>query len=121
MESILSYELQAETAMQQYQAVSSSASNEMNCRLSMWPDEDVMSNVLGITKTNAFNGQMVEIVLEGILFDLKWNWIPNKPIFVGGGGYLTQTMPTKSVYQIAKAIGPHTIFVAPSMFLLLNP
>lgn len=120
MNNPVTYPYQALTAMQKYQAVCAST-DELSCRLALWPDQTHLSNMIGITTSNATPGMNTEICLFGILYDAAWDWIPFRPIFVGAGGYLTQTMPNTAVYQIAKALGPHTIFVSPSQFFLLNP
>jgi hypothetical protein len=115
----VTYQWQALTSMQQYQAVSAS-SDELSCQLANWPDQSLLSNVLGVILNNALAGQLVTVVLFGIIYDPNFNWIPKNPVYIGNGGYLTQTIPNTSVYQIGKAIGPHTLFVCPSPFLLLN-
>lgn len=113
------YKWQALTPMQKYQAVSSS-SDELSCQLANWPNQTLLSNVLGVILSNAVAGQLVEVVLLGIIYDSSFSWIPNAPVYIGSGGYLTQTIPSTAVYQIGKAVGTHTLFISPSQFLLLN-
>lgn len=115
----ITYQWQAIGPMQKYQAVSASI-DELSCQLANWPDQSLLSNVLGVILNNALAGQLVTVVLFGIIYDPNFNWIPKNPVYIGNGGYLTQTIPNTSVYQIGKAIGPHTLFVYPSPFLLLN-
>ena len=110
---------QALTNIQQYQVVSSYLDG-ISCQLANWPDQGLLSNVLGVVLNNVPSGGLATVVLFGIIYDSNFNWIPNAPVYVGAGGYLTQSIPASSVYQIGKAVGPHSIFVIPSPFLLLN-
>jgi len=121
MDSQVTYQLQAKTAMQKYQAVSQCSTDEMSCELVTWPDEARLSNFLGVITNNATPGQNTTIVMYGIISDPNFSWIANSPIYIGAGGYLTQTMPTSNVRMIGKALGPHVMFVNPSQFFLMNP
>jgi len=113
------YKAQALTNMTKYQAVSS-LTDDITVGLSLWPDATLMSNVLGIVLNTVTAGQIVNILQLGIIQDSNWNWIPQKPIYVGAGGYLTQIKPTTAIYTIAKAVGRTSIFVSPSQLFLLN-
>ncbi len=117
---LITYSYQALTAMRKYQVVCPST-DEMSCKLVNWPDQIDLSNIIGITMHDAIPGEAINICLFGILYDTSWDWESFKPIYVGDGGYLTQIMPPRSIYKVAKALGPNTIYVAPSQLFLLTP
>lgn len=71
------------------------------------------TNVYGITKTSAAGaGLAITVVLGGEFTDPSWNWIPDKVIYLGINGVLTQTSPnTGFSCIIGVAITATTIFV----------
>ena len=115
----VTYQAQAATNMTKYQVVSS-LNDDITVGLSLWPDVVLMSNILGIILNTVTSGQIVNILQCGVVQDLNWNWIPQKSIYVGPGGYLTQILPSKAIYIVGKAVGRTSMFVAPSQLYLLS-
>lgn len=59
-------------------------------------------------------------VTFGRMTDTSWNWIPNKSIYCGADGYLTQTPQTVGFHQVvAKAVTNQIIIVNLQQSILL--
>jgi len=56
--------------------------------------------VIGITTTSALVGEEVTIQTSGEVVEPTWNWDVSKMIYLGIGGYLTQTPPTSGFLLI---------------------
>jgi len=67
-------------------------------------DVDSAMDIIGITKTSATAGNLVEIITGGSMEDPSWNWSKG-PVFLGTSGVLTQTAPiTGFVLSMGKVI-----------------
>ena len=86
----------------------------------MWPDKNMVSSIVGLALNDAGDGASVEVLILGIVSDPVFSFIRQKPIYIGSGGYLTQTIPNQSVYAIGKATATNSIFVSPSQLYLLK-
>ena len=89
-------------------------------RQTMWPDVVYMSSILGVALNDAGDGGNVDICSLGTITDPTWTWERGKPIYVTVGGYLTQTIPPKSIYKIGKAVASNVVFVSLSEYLMLE-
>lgn len=54
----------------------------------------VPNGALWVTVGAALAGELVQVVTFGPITEPSWNWIPNRPVFLGTNGMLTQTAPT---------------------------
>lgn len=61
----------------------------------VYPDpSNIDSWCLGITKTSALTGELVEVQVSGTLTEPAWTWTPSQPVFLSSNGNLTQIPPT---------------------------
>jgi hypothetical protein len=83
------------------------------------PPSDV--GVLGITTSSATTGQDIAVQTSGEITDLSWAWTPNKSIFAGPDGVLTQAPPTVgNQIVMGIAIAPTRIFVRVETLIILE-
>ena len=74
-----------------------------------------VGKVLGITLNGAASGSTVSIRRVGEVTEPTWNWALNQPVYLGGGGSLTQTAPvTPAVFLqvVGFPVAPTVLFVA---------
>lgn len=75
-------------------------------------DPSHMRGVLGLTKTSALPGSVVEIVIAGPLNDAGFAFSGDVQLFAGAGGVVTQTPPSSGVVApIGFSMGTNTVFV----------
>ena len=86
----------------------------------VWPDKNMVSNIIGLALNDTGDGGNVEVCLMGPVTDPSFYFTRSKPIYIVDSGRLTQTMPIRSIYSIGKAIAEKTILVMPSQFFLLE-
>lgn len=89
-------------------------------RQTMFPDVEQMSSIIGLALNDAGDGGNVLVCSMGKIEDPSFDFVLNKPIYVSYAGYLTQRPPQSSIYRIGRCVGKHSIFIAPSEFLLLD-
>lgn len=58
------------------------------------PDVDSLAAYAGVTRMATIAGDPINVVRSGLLTEGAWTWIPDRPIFIGPNGTLTQTQPT---------------------------
>lgn len=72
---------------------------------------------LWITLHAALEGEMVQVVGEGMITNLGWSWTQD-PIYLGPDGTLTQTVPTAPsaafATQVGYPISPTTMYLSPT-------
>lgn len=76
--------------------------------------EDDAEKVVGIITGAVAEGDIAAVKLSGKLTEPSWNWIPNKSLFVGHDGFLTQTppdYPDAFSMQFGTALTPTTILI----------
>ena len=103
----------------QYTAVSIGRFDN-TCIASAWPDSDLLTTVLGLALNGGGDGAEINVCILGVVTDTIFDFTFRKPVYIGIAGYMTQKIPTKSVYIIGKAVAKHSIFVAPSQPFLLK-
>lgn len=60
--------------------------------------------VVGLLPAAVVAGATVQVLTDGSISDSSWNWNPERPIFLGANGQLTQTAPeTGFLLQVATA------------------
>lgn len=68
--------------------------------------------VLGITRGAVAEGALAQIQTGGLMTEPSWAWTPDKPVFVGVVGTLTQVPPSAGFSLIVGvATGPSQIFI----------
>lgn len=76
---------------------------------------------LGVSTAAAVQGDPIEVSIAGLIAEGSWNWTPQRPVFVGAAGALTQTPP--SAPRFARIVGwattPTTLFVDPQPSIIL--
>lgn len=76
-----------------------------------------LGSFVGITSSASPQGELATVVTVGLMVEPSWSWIPDRPIYFGAGGFLTQTVPAlgNNAYtqQVAYASSATSIFVLP--------
>jgi len=90
------------------------------CTQAFWPDTQYISNVIGLALNQGGDGADIEVCIIGKVTDPTFNFTIKKNVYIGIGGYLTQTIPDKSVYIIGKAIAKNSILVSLSQPFILK-
>jgi hypothetical protein len=69
------------------------------------------NNPIGFLKNSVNQGSTFETILQGTIFDAGWNWLMNKPLFLGNNGFILQNIPSSAEYiiQVGKVLNPQTI------------
>lgn len=81
-------------------------------------DQALLSKQIGLTLHAAMSGREVSVLLLGRLTEPSWNFDPNKAIFLGSFGMLTQTIPSSEwICYIGYPINKNTIFFNPKILL----
>lgn len=52
-----------------------------------------INTVLGLTLSSAVVGENAKVMREGPVIEPSWNWEPDKPVYLGNNGLLTQAVP----------------------------
>lgn len=70
---------------------------------------------LGVTRGAALSGGAVEVIAEGELTEPTWSWTPNRPVFLGANGVLTQAYDPSWAFSLAigLATSPTSLYVRP--------
>jgi len=104
----------AQTNISAYSIVYFSAFNEI-----MPANPSLLNNVVfGIIEEDAGNGQIVQVVNNGVINNPTWNWTsPNKPLFIDGSGTITET-PSVPPNPVATVLDKNTIILRPSKLLI---
>lgn len=75
---------------------------------------------LWVTTAAALAGDSIECVSLGEVVEPSWTWTPEAGLYLGLNGVLTETAPSSGfAVQIAVAITATTIFVDPTVSILL--
>jgi hypothetical protein len=75
-------------------------------------DLDHAYQIAGVTTQAGLAGAEITARSLGPLIFSGWNWMPNKPIFLGSNGNLTQVVPTTgAILIVAGATSPTAIFI----------
>ena len=84
-------------------------------------DDDLSCDLLtGITMHYADQGSLIKVHTDGEVQESSWNWEPDRPVFLGLMGMLTQTPPAAgAIVQIGLALEPTVLLVRiePALFL----
>jgi hypothetical protein len=73
---------------------------------------DDMPRVMGITMGAVSEGNPCDIQVFGEMIESSWSWTEGRPIFLGGNGLLTQTVPTTGFQmEVAFAVTPQKIMI----------
>lgn len=77
-------------------------------------DLDHLHAPLWLTLGAALLGAPVDVLTYGLITESSWSWTPG-PLFLGAGGFITQTPPTSPgalfIVQIGTATGPTSAWV----------
>ena len=80
------------------------------------------SNVLGITTSSVAAGLPSTIQSLGLMTEPSWAWTPDKPVFCGLNGALTQTPPTTGFSLIVGlAVSTTQVFIRVTPPIYLQP
>jgi hypothetical protein len=99
----------AETILEGY-AVRINASNQLEkCSAFSLPH---INSLIGLAKQTGNTGETISVFEDEIFTNSTWSWTPNKPVFLGLNGTLTQT-PVGVAYlqQVGIAISPTSIII----------
>lgn len=67
-------------------------------------------STVGMVVTSANFGSTSQVLLEGTVSNPAWDWTPDRPLWLGNSGQLTQTPPTSGfLQQVGVALSPNTI------------
>lgn len=78
------------------------------------------SSILGISTGAAVAGDRIDVQFFGTMIEPSWNWVPNRPVFCGPMGVLTQTPPTfgfQCIVGVAIAFDTIIINIKPPIIL----
>lgn len=82
---------------------------------------DHSKRLIGILKNSTENNVKTKIVLEGLVQNKAWNWIPDIPIFLGLNGGTTQTSPEIGFIKIlGKPISKTQVIFKPETSIILR-
>lgn len=73
--------------------------------------------ILGMTMNAADPGAFVEIRQDGDVTEPSWSFTPDRPVYLGANGQLTQTPPTAPDFAFLQVIG----FATAANRIFLNP
>lgn len=116
---IVSHTMLADGEITQYTAVCIGRFDN-TVRTAIWPDKNMVSNIIGLALNDAGDGASVEVCIMGPVTYLGFTFERAKPIYIIDSGKLTQTIPSKSIYTIGKAISERTVLIMPSQLFLLE-
>jgi hypothetical protein len=78
-------------------------------------DKDTLSHqsqVLGLSTHSGVASTDVNVLTMGYIVEPSWNWTPDKPLFLGSGGLLTEVPPTTGfLLQVAQSISQTEVWV----------
>jgi hypothetical protein len=67
--------------------------------------------IVGVSETSVNAGSNIKVVIAGVISDSGWNWQGDRPIFLGGNGTLTQSVPSGFLKQIAEPLSSQAILI----------
>ncbi len=73
---------------------------------------DTAFTALGVTVAAVLAGQQTQALIEGLITNQGWAWIPDQPIFLAEEGNLTQVAPNSGfILQVATPLSPTQILI----------
>jgi hypothetical protein len=71
-----------------------------------------LNTLIGLAKQTGNIGSMVTVAEDEFMTNTSWTWIPNKPVFLGINGTLTQSLiGVLFVQQVGVALTPTKIVI----------
>lgn len=99
----------AETILEGY-AVRRNASNQLEKCSAM--NIAHVNSVIGLAKQTGNNGEVISVLEDELMTNTAWSWTPNKPVFLGLNGTLTQSLSGVAyIQQMGIALSPTQVII----------
>lgn len=86
-------------------------------------DATRQNGMVGVTLQAALSGDTVNVCVLGTITEISWSWTPNRPVYLGASGALTQTPPAAPAFQriVGYATSDTSLFVSVEQPITLAP